>query len=283
MNCCKMWGCFRIAAALALIASCAVMAGKVISVPSSEAQTISHAFIKAKIGDTILVDKGVYRERIFVENGVALVAKWAEGTVIDGKGRGTVVTLGKNSSITGFEIRNGTIGVFSKHPGNAIRNCRIVQNWQTGIICVRHLPSIEDNVIAFNRASGIQGWDVRSTAAAIAHNTIAFNGNNGIAMGGGSNAIIERNILAFNERFGIKVTAESEKVKVTGNNIYKNLWSLTKPIPAGNYVYDPQFASPRGKMDFTVEGKAPCAECVEDKAPGARLFPSYKKNSGSLY
>ena len=128
-----------------------------------------------------------------------------------------------NSEIRGFEIKNRTIGIFSKDADNAIINCRIVKNWMTGIVCVRHLPKIEDNIIAFNRASGIQGWDVRATTGSINHNTIAFNANNGIALGGVSDIFIENNMIAFNERFGIKLSANSEKSPINRNNVFGNL------------------------------------------------------------
>ena len=137
--------------------------GEDISVPSVGINTIGQAMMRAKFGDTIWASDGVYREHVFIKAGVALKARYIFRAIIDGNGKGTVVTLSANSILNGFEIRNGTIGVFSKDINNAIINCRIVKNWMTGIICVRHLPKIEDNIIAFNKASGIQGWDVRST------------------------------------------------------------------------------------------------------------------------
>lgn len=69
--------------------------------------------------------------------------------------------MGNGSSIKGFEIKNGTIGVFSTAAGVKISQCRIVFNQQTGIMCVGNLPTIEDNVIVYNNGSGIQGWDVK--------------------------------------------------------------------------------------------------------------------------
>ncbi|MBD3419966.1 MAG: hypothetical protein GF398_07615 [Chitinivibrionales bacterium] len=246
-----------------------LFAGKAIIVPSSEAQTIALAFIKARAGDTVLVENGIYRENIFVEAGVILKARHKQKAILDGKGKGTVVTLGRNSAVDGFVIRNGTIGVFSKNANNSIINCRIENNWQTGIICVRHLPRIEDNLLVFNRASGIQGWDVRSTGDAIKHNTIAFNENHGVAIGGKSSVIIENNIIAFNERFPYKILPEAEKVKMTNNNFYQNLWQPTA-LPSGNFSYDPKFAAPRSGMNFKSRGNLACPECPKDQIPGVR-------------
>jgi OOP family OmpA-OmpF porin len=246
-------------------------AGEAISVPSVGVKKIGEAMINAKAGDTVFVDDGVYRELVFVKAGVSLVARNTFKAVIDGKGKGTVVTLSANSSISGFEIRNGTIGVLSREAGNAISNCRIVRNWATGIIAVRHLPKIEDNVIAFNRASGIQCWDVRSTNASINHNTIAFNANNGIALGGSCDVVIENNMITFNERNGIKHSAQSVRTQMVKNNLFGNL-QLTKNTPEGNFSFDPKFSSPRVKMDFKVETDQPCCMYGSDnKILGSRI------------
>ncbi len=228
-----------------------------ISVPSRGVHTIGEAMIKAKAGDTVYTENGVYHERVFVKSGVALVSRIVYGAKLDGMGRGTVVTMGKNSSLSGFVVRNGTIGVFSNGAGNVIEKCRIINNWQTGIITVRHLPKIEDNVIAFNRASGIQGWDVRSTVASINHNTIAYNANHGIAMGGKSNIIVENNVVAYNERYGLKISEDSKDSEITKNNFYKNLTSWAK-TPEGNYQFDPAFMAPRSKLDFKPDPAVCC-------------------------
>ena len=192
-------------------------------------------------------------------------------SVLDGMGRGTVVTMGPNSGIIGFVVKNGTIGIFTKNAGIIIQKCLITKNGQTGIITVRHLPKIEDNIIAFNRASGIQGWDVRSTVASVNHNTIAFNANHGIAVGGSSNIIVENNVVAYNERFALKLSTESEKSKITKNNFYRNLRQVQK-IPSGNYSFDPAFISPRAGMNFRSDPKLCCQiKASDNENLGARL------------
>jgi parallel beta-helix repeat protein len=261
----------RIVAAVALLFTESIVAGEAISVPSIGITSIGQAMLSAKSGDTIWVSDGVYHECVFVKAGVALVARSNFKASIDGGGKGTVVTLSVHSSIKGFEIRNGTIGVFSKDPENAILFCRITGNFQTGIICVRHLPKIEDNIIAFNRASGIQGWNLRSTSATINHNTIAFNRNHGIALGGVSEVILENNMITFNERFGLKLSRGSEKTVLNKNNVFGNL-SQSSKLPPDNFAFDPKYNAPRTSMDFTVESKLPCCAFGSDnKILGARI------------
>lgn len=244
-------------------------AAKTIVVPSQTAGTITQAFLKAKPGDTVLVKDGIYREKIFVKSGVILKAETPAHAILDGGSKGVVVTLGRNSEIWGFTVTNGTIGIFSKHPGCVVRQCRVIRNWQTGLICVRHLPRIENNVIAFNRGSGIQGWDVRSKSneIAVTHNVIAYNGNNGVAMGGKSEFLLESNTIAHNVRLGVKLLKDAETVTVVGNNFYGNL-PVIGGLPHGNYSYDPQFASPRKLLDFTSGAREGCKECPPDKIPG---------------
>ena len=126
----------------------------------------------------------------------------------------------------------------------------------TGIIAVRHLPRIEDNVIAFNRSSGVQLWDVRSTNTSINHNTVAFNGNHGIAVGGISNVVVENNIIADNERFGFKLSPESDKSSIVKNNFWQN--GIRGQQWTGNYSFDPAFMSARGGLDFRPDPKECC-------------------------
>jgi len=246
-------------------------AGSGITVPSAGIPNINQAMIKAKAGDTIYVQRGVYREHVYLKSGVSLVSRELFGATINGNGRGTVLTLGKSCSVSGFVITNGTIGVFTNAAGNVIEKCRIIRNWQTGIIVVRHLARIEDNVIAFNRASGIQGWDVRSTVASVNHNTIAFNANHGIAVGGTSNIIVENNTIAFNERFGMKLSEKSKRSEITKNNFYKNLVSW-KEVPDGNFSFNPAFIAPRARLNFKPNSRLCCKIKGSDgKDLGARL------------
>ena len=246
---------------LSILALCAFMApqnsfcGKSLVVPSEKLKTITDAMAKSASGDTIWVEDGVYGELVILNAGVALKARSMHKAIIDGGQHGTVVTMGKKSSISGFEIRGGTIGVFSKSFGCAITQCRIVNNVQTGIISVRNCAKIEDNIIAFNGASGIQIYDARQTNGTINHNTIAYNGNHGIAVGGTSSALIENNIIAFNERYGVSIQDKNKELRIVSNDIYGNLIG-SPPPPPENFSFDPVFASPRSKLDFKATFQA---------------------------
>jgi Periplasmic copper-binding protein (NosD) len=230
-------------------------AGQIISVPAKGAPTIQAAMIAARAGDTVLVANGVYKEKVSVKPGVLLKAQSLFGAAIDGNSRGTVVILAGNAGICGCEIRNGTIGVLSRSIGNSVIKCRITGNWGTGVSCEGRLPKIEDNLIVFNRGSGIQGWDVIASSDIIDHNTIAYNANNGVAFGGASSVIMENNIIAFNSRFGVK-TDETVKMSTTQNDFFQN-GSMAAGTDEKNFAYDPKFSDPRKKMDFSLQQDSP--------------------------
>jgi len=249
-----------------------VFAGKSIDVPSGKYKTISEAMMAVTSGDTIWVEPGVYHERVVVYPGVALKSRTVFRAVIDGGQHGTVVTLGKRASITGFEVRNGTIGVFSKSVGNAVTRCRVIYNWQTGIMCVRNLAKIEDNIIAFNGASGIQLYQASASTGSVNHNTIVFNSNHGIAIGENSPATIQNNIIAFNERFGVAQQGKSRDLRIVSNDIFGNLIGAP-PIPPENFSFDPGFSSPRIKLDFTATSKSAVnRKGADNEVLGARFF-----------
>jgi len=248
----------RTAAVAALAFLVCSAAADVVMVPSSGIRTISQAIVKARAGDTILVSDGVYKEDVFVKSGVYLKAQFIHGAIIDGDGRGTVVTLGTGAGIEGFEIRNGTIGIFSKDPDVVIKKNRVVRNWMSGIMAVRHCPTIEDNIIAFNRASGIVGWNLRASKGAIEHNTIAYNVGFGFFLGGISDVQFQFNNVAYNQKFGLKLTEESSESTIKYNNFWGNLKQFNE-YPADNYVFDPAFTSPKVKYDFTPEPTLCCA------------------------
>jgi parallel beta-helix repeat protein len=245
---------------------------RTIVVPSAEARSIGAAMAAARPGDTVTVKDGVYKERdIFVAPGAVLMAQNLFKAVLDGKGRGNVVSMGNSSTISGFEIRNGTIGVFSTSAQAVIRQCRIMQNVQSGVMCVGTLPKMEDNFIVFNKGSGIQGWDVRTTSGSINHNTIAFNQNHGISLGGSTSITVENNIIAFNDQFGIKPGEETVRVELINNNFYQNA-RISSGLPSENISSDPLFVDAR-RFNFNLARESPSVgQGTDNQNLGARIL-----------
>ncbi len=244
-------------------------AGNSFTVPTKDFKTISRALAKGKSGDTIWVKPGTYKEQVKISSGLVLISQTLFKAVIDGAGSENTVTMGNRSSISGFEIKNGRIGIYSEGTDNVITKCIIHDNQQSGIICVGHLPEIADNIIVENGGSGIQGWDVRSTISTINHNTIAYNANHGIAIGGKSEIVVENSIIAYNEKLGYKVEP-GIKIKLIRNTIYLNA-ELLASLPADNFSFDPMFIS-AASMNFKLGKKSKCRNMASDNDNiGARL------------
>ncbi len=227
-------------------------AGISITVPSEGIKTITQALAKAKPGDTVRVTPGVYREHLELMSGVTLISTELFKAVIDGAGRKDVVTISYNCTIIGFEIANGNVGVVSRGPGNSIQKCRICKNKSSGILCTGNLPEIVNNVVVFNQGSGIQVIDVASAVSSINHNTIAYNGNNGIIYSGTGGITVENNIIVSNAGQSIK-TQDTDKVKITHNILFGNR-DFKLVIPENNFAFDPLFTAPKRKaMDFSLQ------------------------------
>jgi nitrous oxidase accessory protein NosD len=233
-----------------------------INVPSSQYLKIMQAVVAAKAGDTVVVEPGVYTEDIVAGNDVVLVSRVPLKAVFDGHGRRNVVTLnGSKCILSGFEIKNGIIGVFSKGAASVIDKCHIVNNTETGILCVGNLPKIIDNVIAFNGGSGIKGCELRTSAfSTINHNIITYNRNHGISIGGTFIIAIANNIIANNKRYGIKIFPEDSKVTITSNCFFENgITSNKNHLPQNNVSCDPNFRSPR-RLDFSQTAQLKCMD-----------------------
>jgi parallel beta-helix repeat protein len=262
--------CFIIYLYLITISAVNSWASSSFIVPSDGFKTIAQAFVKAKKGDTIWVEEGVYREKVAISSGVALISKMLHKAVINGQGSEHAVTMGNSSAISGFEITNGRIGLYSEGTSTAILNCFIHNNQQSGIICVGNLPDISDNIIVQNGGSGIQGWDVRSTISTINHNTIAYNKTHGISIGGKSDIIVENNIIVFNERLGLKADP-GVRIKLIKNNFYLN-GEFLPSLPVDNFSFDPMFVS-ASLLNFTLSKDSQCRNMATDnKNLGTRIL-----------
>ncbi len=85
-----------------------------IRVPADH-KTIQSAIVAAHNGDTVLVSPGTYAENIdFLDKGITVASsEGPEKTIIDAKGKGTVVSIDglggyeRKCSLTGFTLRNG--------------------------------------------------------------------------------------------------------------------------------------------------------------------------------
>ncbi|MBD3239208.1 MAG: hypothetical protein GF331_01375 [Chitinivibrionales bacterium] len=248
---------------LSVIGGCIAATAGLLSVPG-DFPNIGAAMAEAQSGDTVLVADGTYKESVLLTPGVVLRAETLHGAAIRAKGRDPAVTMANNNALIGFVVERSTMGVLSRGRDNLVKSNKIVRNDQSGVVCVGHLPQMEDNVIAFNGASGIQGRDVRSTNATITHNTIAYNRGHGLSIGGSSDVAIEYSIIAFNEKSDIWAEQPTARVTLTGNDLYRNGRSM-QSLPEGNVTVDPEFVGAR-KLDFKLSPESRCRRGAPDNS-----------------
>ncbi len=207
--------------------------------------TIQSGIEAANTGDVISVSEGVYEENVILKkNGISIIGKNREKTVIDGKKTGTVVKIDQanNVKISGFTIRNSG-GSGKEDAGVTIYSAKN--------------NAVENNIFVDNIA-GIAIYSVSSNNI-ISGNDITSSANYGIFIySSGDNEIRNNNIK--NNKFGIY--ADSARTnKIYSNNLIDNTnqafdnsglnsWDDGK---SGNYWSDFKGS---GAYTITGDGKA---------------------------
>ena len=225
--------------ALTVYADVSVASPFVIAVPASSRQ-LHAALARSQRGDTLLLESGRYRGSFRIPPGVTVKARENGAAQIIGNGRGNVLTLSNGSGAVGLSVSGGRIGIFSDGIDNSIIANKIYNN-STGIMAVAHFVRIEDNLIFRNAFSGIQLWDVNSDEE-ILNNTIVFNENHGLALGGSCRVGFVNNIVAFNGRFAIQSNAQSKIFQAF--NVFLSYIQVNMALPENNFSFDPEFVNP---------------------------------------
>ncbi|MGB7062030.1 MAG: right-handed parallel beta-helix repeat-containing protein [Candidatus Zixiibacteriota bacterium] len=171
-------------------------------------RTIQRAIDCARVGDTVLVDRGLYKENIslYQKDGLVVASHFmcdpdestVRSTIIEGKEEGWVVTIGRSEKVTlcGFTVQNGRGrngshggGIYSFNSSPTIFNNVVTGNQNhsghgAGIFCYESEPAILWNHITENsnyEGHGAGIYCYRSDPD-IQHNVISGN----YASGGGS-------------------------------------------------------------------------------------------------
>lgn len=124
---------------------------------TSRYPTVAAALAAAREGDTVVVEPGVYRERIVIRRAVTLEGR--PGAIIDGGGDGDVVTVkASGATVRGLTIRNSgrrlwrdESGIKVLGDGNTIEHNRL-----EGVLFGIHVWGGNGNVIRFNRIEGLR-------------------------------------------------------------------------------------------------------------------------------
>ncbi len=119
------------------------------------------ALESAADGDTIIVNGGSYLGNYIINKSVVLIGK--NDPVIDGKNKGTVVTIeAPNAIITGFTIQNSGILLDKEDAGILVTSSdvRIHNNHLKGVLFGIYLRKADNAVITNNIVEGKQKLDI---------------------------------------------------------------------------------------------------------------------------
>jgi parallel beta-helix repeat protein len=230
---------------------------KTITVPLNE-PLIQTAIDKSDEGDTVLIQQGIYREHIVLKEQITLKGESAQGTIIQGNGRGVVITAANNTIIKNLTISNGTTGILSSNTHNIIEGCIVKDNKGSGIHTLISVPDIRNCVIVRNKWSGIFCESGRSIKTIIEHNVISENGYSGISLSGMSEILIQNNVLYSNKQFGVWASEDSRKSRIIFNTFFGNrsVANYFVSVDRSNITIDPDYSqTPDGNVIFTTAPK----------------------------
>jgi parallel beta-helix repeat protein len=178
-----------------------VKAGTIV-VPD-DSPTIQEAVNNANDGDMIFVRNGTYYENIVLNKSVALVGEDPDGTIIDGSGNGTVVSLeAEGVAVSDFTIRDSgggsdyDSGIFVKSSWNNLTN-NIVASNHNGILIN---PDSDDDTLINNtvNANDLYGIHLWYSNNSVLNRNIVTNGYDGIIIEECSNITMNDNTMSGN-------------------------------------------------------------------------------------
>ena len=191
-------------------------------------RTITEAINNAKDKTEIHVAKGEYEENITLRKGVKLFGEDKEKTVIKAKKeRNETVSMKNNSTIDGFTIKNGKMGIWIEKDAEAsIINCIIKNNDDDGIGIEggntkrSNQVSISKTKIKDNGWSGIYSAGERRIS--ITDSEISENKKDGIDLARGVSAWMENNSIRNNRGSGMKLVIDQSNFWTKKNDIREN-------------------------------------------------------------
>lgn len=284
---------FVIMLSLLLVTCANLVSAGTIRVPQDH-KTIQAAVDKAEAGDTVLVEAGVYRERIRLKERVTLQSagddapgklglKRAAATVLDGggkEGEGPGVAMAEGSTLDGFTVTN--VGLYDeaewkKHhatQGNEQPHEHIGQPGTVGVSVIGVTCTIRHNIVHHIGYSGIaiQGVAGKRCLPLVQGNVCYRNMGGGIGSMQGSTAIIDGNVCFQNFYAGIG--HEGASPVVTNNECYENIRAGigisegASPLVRGNKCYRNRRAGIGIRTDAVTKPVVEDNDCYQNDMAG---------------
>ena len=247
--------------------------------------TIQDAINHANPGDTIYVYNGIYLENIVVNKSVILIGENVDFTILDGNGRGSVITITTSDiTVSGFTIKNsgvsvGDSGIFISAPStsNVITGNKIINNNNGIVLYTSRKNNISSNIILNNR-EGIALYT--SSENILVNNTISENSVAGIEMYFSYNNTISGNTISNNGN-GIMIF-NSANNKIYHNNFIENDVDaqVVNSFITWSYKGEGNYWSRYSKQDLNQDGIGDypytISEEMEDPYPLMGMFFSFK-------
>lgn len=198
--------------------------------------TLADRLATARPGDTILVPAGVYGERLIIDRRVVLIG--ASGAVIDGGGKGTVITIRADSvELHGLTVRGG--GTSLNDDESAIKivrctGCRVVDTRIVDALHGVYLQEARDILLADNEIAGN-------------HRLVESRRGNGIHLFSSTGNRIERNRIV-GTRDGIYFSFASRNL-IIDNDVQQTRYGL-------HYMYSDDNRFERNRFGHNAAGAA---------------------------
>lgn len=256
--------------------------------------TIQEAIDAASAGDTVMVDSGVYHERLQIRNGVSVRSagddtkgksglKRAVRTIIDGGGKdgiGAGVLMGEGCVLDGFTVTNVGLyddALWEKHhatQGNQQSHEHIGAPGTPGIGIVGVNCLVRNNIVHHIGYTGIaiQGVDGKRCQPQVTNNICYRNMGGGIGSMSRSAALIEGNVCFQNFYAGIG--HEDASPTVLNNDCYENIRAGIGvsegacPIVRGNRCYQNRRAGIGVRTEATTRPLIEDNDCYENDMAG---------------
>jgi parallel beta-helix repeat protein len=205
-------------------------------------------------GDTIEVDSGIYFERVIVTKSITLVGESNNTTIIDGNGRGPVVSIANSFvTISNFTMRNAGTDVREySNPSACIAQ---------GIFPL-HDSKVENNVLL----NAVWGILMHGASSVDITNNVISNTVMGIDLGASydevtRNVTISNNFMRDFESFGTVIDGDSQYCNVVNNTVENGFCGIvlgsnlgTLIAPSNNLVEGNTLANNVG-MNLLFESK----------------------------
>ncbi|MGB8657289.1 MAG: DUF1565 domain-containing protein [Candidatus Zixiibacteriota bacterium] len=257
--------------------------------PESPFATIQKGISRAATGDTVLVEKGLYRENINLINkdNLTVTSRFildqqestTKSTIIEGREPGWVVTIDRSRQVTlsGFTIQKGRgngdlhgggiccYGSSPKILDNVVTENQTRSGFGVGIYCYDSNPSIQHNQITENRNYRGHGAGIYcyQSDPDIQDNLISGNyssgGGSGIHLLEGDSAFIARNLIYADSGSSAVLlysSSTSGNFRVVGNTIGENHADAIRCFGGSWYLKNNIIAQNDGYGLFTLNGIA---------------------------